>query len=67
MCCRTLVLVSDIPVWIAGDSRCDWNIATVEDGGPAVERICFEWDVVATADILVRIFSMQPGRGYNIL
>uniref|UniRef100_A0A1Y1M106 Uncharacterized protein n=1 Tax=Photinus pyralis TaxID=7054 RepID=A0A1Y1M106_PHOPY len=27
--------------------RCDWNITAVEDSGPAVERICFEWDVVA--------------------
>lgn len=63
MCCRTLVLVSEIPTWMAGDSRCDWNITAVEDGGPAVEGIGFEWDVVAAADMLVRIFSVKSWRG----
>lgn len=28
-------------------SRSNWNISTVDDLGPRVERVCLQWDVVS--------------------
>ena len=33
-----------------GHVRCDGDISTIDDGGPAVEGISVEWDIVAAAE-----------------
>jgi hypothetical protein len=33
---------------VNADSRSDWDITTVQNSGPAVERVGRQWDVVTT-------------------
>jgi hypothetical protein len=42
----------------AGDLRSNGDITTVENSGPAIERVGLKGDIVASTDVLVNIRSI---------
>ena len=63
MCCRILCLcqLSLSTRTAGGVLRGDGDVTAVEDGGPAVEGVRFEGDVVASAGVLVNIHFRLKG------